>query len=64
MTYDVLEVQTKTGGLLAIRNDAVKTVQADSYGSRNTGCTINGIETEAGYDFVLSALAWKADKVR
>ena len=64
MTYDVLEVKTKTGGLLAIRKDAVQTVQADSYGSRNTECVINGMATEAGYDFVLNALAWKADKVR
>ena len=54
-----LVVKTKGGGILAIRKDAVMTVEASNYGGRNLNCSINGIATEAGYDFVIDALGWK-----
>jgi hypothetical protein len=59
----VLQFRTKGGGLLAIRKDAVKSVEASSFGGRNLKCAVNGIETESGYDFVLSALGWKPDEI-
>lgn len=59
----VLQLKTKGGGLLAIRKDAVKSVEAASYSGRNLKCAVNGIETESGYDFVLSALGWAPDEI-
>ena len=59
----VLQLKTKGGGLLAIRKDAVKSVEAASYSGRNLKCAVNGIETESGYDFVLSALGWSPDEI-
>jgi hypothetical protein len=59
----VLQLKMKGGGLLAIRKDAVMSVEASSYGGRNLKCAVNGIETESGYDFVLSALGWTPDEI-
>lgn len=46
-------------GLIAIRKDAVVSVECATYGGRNLACIVNGIETQSGYDFVLSALGWR-----
>lgn len=46
-------------GRITIRKDAVKTVECTNYDGRNLACIVNGIETQSGYDFVLSALGWK-----
>lgn len=59
----VLQLKTKGGGILAIRKDAVQTVYSKYNGGRNLACTVNGIETEAGYDFVLTALGWRPEDV-
>lgn len=47
------------GGVLIIRKDIIETVQADSREGRNTRCYVNGIDTDAGLDFVLKQLDWK-----
>jgi hypothetical protein len=59
----VLQLKTKGGGLLAIRKDAVISVEASSFGGRNLKCAVNGIETESGYDFVLWALGWTPEEI-
>ena len=56
---DAIVVKTTSGGILAIHKTAVKSVEATTYGGRNLACKINGIETEAGYDFVMDELGWK-----
>lgn len=56
---DAIVLKTKDGELLAIRKDAVTTVEAFSYSK----CLINGIEVQARYDFVISALGWNCDEI-
>jgi hypothetical protein len=56
---EAIQLKTEGGGLLAIRKDAVFSVEAQSYGSRNTACLVNGFQTQSGYDFVLTELGWR-----
>ena len=51
-------VLKKGKGHIAIRKDAVVTVEYTNYGARNIGCIVNGIETQSGYDFVIRGLGW------
>lgn len=56
-----LMFETPGGGIFAIRKDAVVSVCATAYVSRNLGCTVNGNDVCAGFDSVVAALGWTID---
>jgi len=56
--HEVITLKLKNGNELVMRKDAVLTIEYD-YGSRNLACKVNGIETESGYDFIVSELGWR-----
>lgn len=60
---EAISVKLKNDEILTITKASITMVGATSSASKNLSCRINGIDTEAGYDFVLSALGWTVENV-
>lgn len=61
---EAISVRGPSGEILTLLKSEAKTVGASSYGTRNTGCSINGVPVAAAYDSVINALGWHVEDIR